>query len=537
MSPTLERAIRSAGSIQLDSRRWYDRSVTDEQIHAIEGVLAAHPSLRDAAVVAHTAEGEQRLVAYFVVDRDHVGRGKKIDWEAERTAQWQKVWDMAYYEPPRVEDPLFNTSAWVSSYSKMPVPLDEMRELLQGTVDRVSSKRPRQILEIGCGLGMVLFRLAPHCDRYWGTDFSEEALKYVEGELGRLNFAKHVSLLQRSADDLSGVDPVDAVILNSVVQYFPNIQYLLKVLRGGVERTREGGFVFVGDVRSLPLLPAFAASVEFYRAKGDVSVHDLRDRIGARVSNTTELVIDPAFFLSLVRLVPRITHVQICLRRGRHHNEMTRFRYDVIMQVDGPPAAQTPPPKRLDWSQDDLSLVRIQQFLQDERPDALHVSRIPNARLRREAEILNRISSQEHKTVADLRQSFGMRWLDPEDLWSSMAEGPYAVDLGWPAFGSNGSFEARFTRRGMEHGGDDAAVASSHLDASADLPALRDCANNPIAGVMALTVVPMLTDRLAEAFPGMPAPSFVLLEELPRLPDGRIDRRRLPSKPSGPLQK
>ena len=58
------------------------------------------------------------------------------------------------------------------------------------------------------------------------------------------------------------------MILNSVVQYFPSLDYLLRVLHQAVAAAAPGGAIFLGDVRSLPLLAAFHASVE---------VHHLRD--------------------------------------------------------------------------------------------------------------------------------------------------------------------------------------------------------------------------------------------------------------------
>ena len=45
-----------------------------------------------------------------------------------------------------------------------------------------------------------------------------------------------------------GSERFDAVILNSVVQYFPGVDYLLEVLDGAIERVRPGGFVYLGDV-------------------------------------------------------------------------------------------------------------------------------------------------------------------------------------------------------------------------------------------------------------------------------------------------
>ena len=70
------------------------------------------------------------------------------------------------------------------------------------------------------------------------------------------------------------------MILNSVVQYFPSIDYLLRVLEGAVNAVAPGGSIFVGDVRSLPLLEAFHASVHCHQAPSwAASRAELRQRV------------------------------------------------------------------------------------------------------------------------------------------------------------------------------------------------------------------------------------------------------------------
>ena len=45
----------------------------------------------------------------------------------------------------------------------------------------------------------------------------------------------------------------DTVIINSVVQYFPSLEYLTKVLDGAIKATKPGGAIFVGDsAKSVP---------------------------------------------------------------------------------------------------------------------------------------------------------------------------------------------------------------------------------------------------------------------------------------------
>ncbi|MGY1496687.1 class I SAM-dependent methyltransferase [Streptomyces sp. QTS52] len=67
-------------------------------------------------------------------------------------------------------------SGWDSSYDGAPIPVGEMREWRDAVVDRLQALRPRRVLEIGVGSGALLTRLAPHCERYVGTDLSPVAV-------------------------------------------------------------------------------------------------------------------------------------------------------------------------------------------------------------------------------------------------------------------------------------------------------------------------------------------------------------------------
>src|SRR5262249_32748475 len=160
---------------------------------------------------------------------------------------------------------------------------DEMREQVDQTVARIRARGPRRVLEIGCGTGMLLFRLAPHCARYVGIDFSEPALAYVAAELARRPSSCPVTLLAGDADDPPVDERCDAVVLNSIVQHFPSVDYLRKVVTRAIELVDDGGFVLVGDVRSLPLLRMFHLSVELSRAAPTMPVDDLERLVDERV--------------------------------------------------------------------------------------------------------------------------------------------------------------------------------------------------------------------------------------------------------------
>src|SRR5207237_10368940 len=98
------------------------------------------------------------------------------------------------------------------------------------------------------------------------------------------------------ADNFEGLDAeaFDVVILNSVVQYFPSIDYLLRVMEEAVKVVEPGGFIFVGDVRSLPLLEALHTSVQMHQAPPSLSKTQLQQHVQTHMDEEEQLVIDPS---------------------------------------------------------------------------------------------------------------------------------------------------------------------------------------------------------------------------------------------------
>jgi SAM-dependent methyltransferase len=284
------------------------------EMSEIEAVLCQHSGVQHAAVVVREeTPGDKRIIAYVVQNPAYCGNdaySSEGSRDLELMSQWQAVWDETYNQrSPDENDPIFNTSGFISSYTGHAVPAEEVREWVEQAVSKVVARRPQRVLEIGCGAGLLLFRIAPHCTRYLGADFSPVALRGRQKLSGFI--VPQAELQERAADDFMGIErhSFDGVVLHSVVQYFPNIDYLMRVLEGAVQATAPGGFIYIGDVRSLPLLEAFHTSVELYRAPLSLSASALQRQVQRRLAQEKELVLDPAFFIFFKRYLPQISHV------------------------------------------------------------------------------------------------------------------------------------------------------------------------------------------------------------------------------------
>ena len=172
-------------------------------------------------------------------------------------------------------------------------------------------------------------QIAPHCASYRGTDISAEAIARLQAWASTQPGLRHVELGQRAAHELDDLPDggVDTVILNSVVQYFPDHAYLERVLAGIAPKLSPGGHVYVGDVRDVRLLPAFNAAVALARAAATETAGSLRRALHERVEK--ELAIDPHAFAAL----PLYAGARLLLRQLRLDNELTRYRYDVVLST------------------------------------------------------------------------------------------------------------------------------------------------------------------------------------------------------------
>jgi amino acid adenylation domain-containing protein len=307
------------------------------ELREVEAVILQHKLIRECAVLIqeqigsnNNLTGNKYLVAYYI---------KKLDVTCLDTKHFVNSWKTLYeseysssaYSSLDLKNPTTNITGWNSSYTDEPIAQEHMLEWLNNTINRIKALKPNIIVEIGSGSGLMLFNMMDSCEYYYATDFSHHAINNTNQVIKSLDYNDKISTFTCSADELPYNEfkkHYDTVIINSVTQYFPSLEYLETVIFQAVSNMKKSGKIFIGDIRDFRLLHCFHFSVHSYKqkktTKTDVDYFALRDK---------ELLVSPEYFVDLYKKNTDIFQVEILPKIGRANHEMNNYRYDVIIHV------------------------------------------------------------------------------------------------------------------------------------------------------------------------------------------------------------
>ncbi|KAH7179814.1 uncharacterized protein B0J16DRAFT_364351 [Fusarium flagelliforme] len=569
------------GQLEFFGRLDYQVKIRGHRVELPEveqALMMADETVLDAVtVVCEVGEESDRdveLVSFVTISEADVSESSHTDGEvsgADKTEQgqvdtWKEHFDKSSYadiESHIDTDKLGRDFVgWTSMYDGRPISLDEMNEWLDDTMTALlSGWKPRNVLEIGTGSGMILFNLPRSMQSYVGLELSEQAATFANKAANTIPALRgKVDVRVGTVTDLSSIDRPrfnnpDLVVINSTVQYFPGPEYLLKAIEnvlqlGNVER------LFIGDVRSYAMYREFQVIKALHGGKAGISLDSLRQSMVAIERAEEELLVDPAFFTALKERLPNLVeHVEILPKRMVATNELSCYRYAAV--IHGKPVSTSTNTlsvrelgdgQWIDFQKNQLTRQSLLDMLNgraktnsDTELDIVAITNIPFSKIMFEHSVLGNLDNGNGRKSTDSTdwvEACRVSATTSIDTGASLS----AVDLHEIAGSAGYLIQISWARQTSQNGGIDAIfyrdpsherVFRIRFNFPTDHQGRdwKSFTNNPLQQQHWRQVEEKLRSNLKARLPSYMVPSLVrVLEAMPLNDNGKVDRRELTKK-------
>lgn len=231
-----------------------------------------------------------------------------------------KLWDYIGFRAKNKQE----ASGFYNSYDGELFSNEEFDNLSDSIIEKLKPYLTSQstVLEIGCAGGLLLDKLMPLIQAYDGIDQSgkmiEKTKQLHHDKLEKARF-HHMS-----ADKISSFEQTfDVIILNSVVQYFPDLNYFYCVITDALNLLNKGGMIVLGDLMDLSKKEALIEDTLSYKEKFP--------KKKTKTDWSKELFIHPAFLQDLEKSHGMIQKVICSSKISTIENELSKFRFDALI--------------------------------------------------------------------------------------------------------------------------------------------------------------------------------------------------------------
>ncbi len=510
------------------------------ELGEIENILNLHPNVdRSVVNVRKDKQDNLNLIAYIIPKADQEsaaeGRENKVD-------QWNTVWDLYYHTINTKDYTTFNTTGWNDSYSGSPIPEPEMREWLDGILDRIVSFQPRNVLEIGCGTGMILFNTAKHCETYTGIDIAQAAIDFIGQVIqDHPGMYEHVKLYHAKPEDfLNNHDTqYDMVVINSVMQYFPDSTYAFQLIKRLVKVIHNDGILFLGDIRNNDLNYAFKTSIVLEQSSSAEYSTEIEQKINTLYTSEEELLFSPLFFYAIQKSIPEISHVEIRYKNGRYLNELNRFRYDAILHIKKIKKNDTSM-QQLKWTRE-LQISELKSNLLKNSPSAFLLRRVPNIRTQSLLKILENIQKGvDSRNIEEYKEQYkeNKDYCFQPDMYLNLDD-RYKSDIIWSGIDEDQYFDILYVKKDLFEN-DPRFVSSVEYSELKQVSQWDLYVNQPIRFKLNTHQLDSLRFFIRQKLPNYMEPAYIIqLDYFPMTANNKIDLKRLPTpfvlEPSGDI--